>query len=279
LEIAQSGNLKLLPGCPAKTAGAARQHLDAFTKFKTTNDVTAVLKGASSPAKALVSWICSTLGQDLVRATGDLEISGFPDSVHQFIVVKPVPALQGPFDAHMKTDSPRSIVLFHGTPLANLRSILSTGFRGARGLWMAAEPAISYGYAAKACYGIPNSSIIEWTGGPYPNSQVGALLGCEVSGKGRPLGHGIHVILNLKSIMVRYIFLLPFGDGRECVDYSKAPARAVVEPAIRAAFTKIRSNESKTPSSAESKEDMTVSDPSTAADSTRRKVAAKKTAK
>lgn len=170
-----------------------------------------------------------------MEATGSLKIRGMPDSVIQFVVSKPTPELAKAFARRKAAKRGKSILLFHGTRLPNIRDILLTNFTPSIGaaVWMAAEPAVSYDYAAgvagNGTYFPPPSM---WKGDPYKG--FGALLGCEVAGSGHLWNHAswpdVHTIGDPDDIMVRYIFLLPPADlppyyeGR----FPNAPKRAAI---------------------------------------------------
>lgn len=136
------------------------------------------------------------------------------------------------------------MLLFHGTPLHNLRSILRKGFYKSsyeRGVWLALNPSYSFDFINK--YPSPIEAI--WPNSPYLN--YGALLGCEVAGSGEPLmsrstgmgtHHPIHVVSELRSVIVRYVFLLPLRT----ITTTKAnmPLRSMVERAMLAGFANMR---------------------------------------
>ena len=244
--MARSENLKLLLRCPAKTSAAVQRDLRSLPVLKTGESLDAVLDDLQTPSEVLLSWICSEFGNQFISAPVDLKIPGFPGSVHQFFVAEQTPALEAAFNAHLEADSSHSIVLFHGTNLMNLRSILRTGFIPSAHLasvWMADDPATSYPFAAKGL-----NVVTAFVRNPYNN--VGILLGCEVSGHGRAFSsvseyagtgadYRIHVVAKLKSIIVRYIFVLTAVDVATggYPSYS-ASSRADVEPGTATAFAK-----------------------------------------
>jgi hypothetical protein len=95
------------------------------------------------------NWVMETCSSQLEEATGSLKIREFPDDIPQFVVHKPTMQLQTAFK-HRKSRLGSKLV-FHGTPLPNLQSILQGGFkRGHDGaVWVAREPLNSVSYSLK----------------------------------------------------------------------------------------------------------------------------------
>lgn len=231
-QVSRHKDLGPLTECPAADAKTLLNRLAQIPTMQNQLELTSALGLPHTPAQQLLSWICTTFGQELAWTNDNLRISGFPDAVHQFIVMAPSPELQNLFDGYLDYSIPRSIALFHGTSVEGIQSILRSGFNPSAhgdGVWMAEASHTSYPYAFK--YG---ASYTKWQVTPY--ERWGGLLGCEVADEDKKFqGYsGVHVINELRSIMVRYIFLLPPGD------WDKAPARSVVEPAMTAAFAAIR---------------------------------------
>jgi hypothetical protein len=109
------------------------------------------------------------IGKDFTLATGDMIIPFFPDQVQQFIIAKTTPVRHAAFFKELKAKSDKSIPLFHGTPVANVCSILRVGFRPdhlGNGLFMAEEPSTSYYFANNK--GIPLNTK-SWKNTPYRN--------------------------------------------------------------------------------------------------------------
>jgi hypothetical protein len=75
-----------------------------------------------------------------------------------------------------------------------------------------------------------------WKHDPHHTHRL--LLGYEATGGGRPMAVGAgeyHLITRLKSVMARYIFLLPSPYGKQIM-----PLRAKVGLAMTEAFEMIR---------------------------------------
>jgi hypothetical protein len=163
----------------------------------------------------------------LATATSDFKIQSFAADIQQFIVVNPPLALQKRFDARMKAFNRCSLLLFHDTPLYNLRSILLNGLLSVNYyLWTAEQLGYSYGFAYKDW--IREES---WKESPY--KYWGVLLGLEVAGE--KSNGTVHTFRDIDSVMVRYMFLLT-----PLYNYSPPPERATLEPAMLAAFEKLR---------------------------------------
>lgn len=227
------------PDCPVRQS----KILDSMNKIpalKDTEHVVALCTGPKTDETKLFAWICSTFGSTITEATKDngLRIPNFPDAAQQFALTKPPTALRRKFDAHLATDKGKSMLLFHGTSIHTLFSILREGFHPAAdrrhgkegGLFMALEPTYSYPYAAI------RAPKTQWVNTPLPGH--GLLLGCEVSGIGRPVYDepGVHVVSKLDSVIIRYVFLVP----RAQLAVGSRVTRAAVEPAMTAGFAIIK---------------------------------------
>jgi len=196
-----------------------------------------------------------------VTSRSGLKIPGFTNWVYQFVLASPVSAHGNRLSKQLKKARGKSMLLFHGTPLRNLQSILRNGFvqadhqRFGAGLYMAEEPSYSYRYATRKThqeesepYGpqyqdVPAKLKRTWPHTPF--KIVGALLGYEVTGNGRPVtsshNPGVHVVKALDSIIIRYIFLIPGNSTAAGVAAAAgAPKRVEVEQAMTAAFKVIR---------------------------------------
>lgn len=179
-----------------------------------------------------------------MEATGDSRIPGFADTVQQFILTKPNRLRQDAFDTQTQS-VPSSTLLFHGTGLDALLSILRHRFRPASdtrfgpGLFMSEKPATSWPYSTYR-----GMHIGTWKNSQYKSN--GLLLGCQVAGEGRsvkdnpePRNAHVHVINNLELIMPVYLFLHPTKVA------IKPPSRAAVESAIVAGIKKVQDGQIK----------------------------------
>ena len=246
-EVARSKDLASLPGCPTPTVKLVLDQLNSFRAFKTPQELEAARKAPLTPAKILLNWICNKYGDQLKEATGSLKIKAMPSSVVQFVVSKPTKELQDAFLVRKAAKKGKSILVFHGTRLPNLRDILQTNFNANYGpVWTSGQPWISWDYAAGvlggASYIYPPSM---WKGDPYTN--FGALLGCEVTHRnptdyfGLP-GEDVHTYANPNDMMVKYIFLLPpsiMPTTYMGKPHPSAPSKAAVTQDIFNNFSKI----------------------------------------
>jgi hypothetical protein len=260
-ETARTRSTVLLPGCPVLEADTVKSYLNQLMPFTNVKVLTAALKPPRSEPEELLSWICSTYGNDIVPASGNLFIASMPKTVHQFVLVKPTPVLQTRFDAALAKRS-TSCVLYHGTPLKHLHSIMCNGFwpaadrRFGKGVFMAENPETSYYYAGKDQYDEWEDDLwvtdpkwendseqgndSEWRYSPF--QSFGVLLGCGVAGHGRLVEDDepdVHVIKHLSSVMIRYIFLLSPEDLN--MDGRRLPPKgSVLRPEMLAGFAAIR---------------------------------------
>ena len=176
-------------------------------------------RGSSPSMDEVKNWLMETCGSQLEEATGSLKIRGFPDDITQFVVHKPTMQLQTAFK-HRKSRLGSKLV-FHGTPLPNLQSILQGGFKcGLDGaVWVAREPLNSVFYALKGRYGRGRMLLFgaRENTPQSPYLSYGVLLGCEfVDDKRFRKGFIVEIdettsTSDRHAIMVRYVFLLPPG--------------------------------------------------------------------
>jgi hypothetical protein len=207
-----TGRMDLLPECPitnSTTLIKALTDMPALSTFQTAPDIQTALHGLTLPAKTLLSWLCTMQhGLSSIPSTSPLHIPSMAGA-HQFTVATTT-AKNALFDAHVKRDAITRVV-FHGTAMCRLYSIVATGLKvcsgtpleanGAalgRGIYTAQDPTASLGYCSQAP-GWPNSAF----------KNVRVLLGCEIAGFGNRHGLGTYVVPDEAMLMVRYIFLLP----------------------------------------------------------------------
>jgi hypothetical protein len=208
--------------------------------FKTDQAVATAFSAPNTQATQLLSWL-SSQGPVLAPAPADMKIPGFKVNVHQFIVVQQDETLQAAFDEQMNLSSGKSGMVWHGTPISNVRSILRDGFATSKDgfIWSAEDAEISYDFSFRFAIYPQYEPIARWGGCPY--KSWGALLGCEVAGGGQRTPYTgtkyARLIKNPASIIVRYILLLPPSE----YPANQVPKRNAVEPTMVAAFKKIRS--------------------------------------
>lgn len=221
---------KSLSRCPKISKPTILKIIDSIPAIKTEEHLKSLFS-----SHAMLGWVCSAHRNLLVLATGDMVIPGFASSVLQFIVREPNKTLRVAFEKEKAKTKAKSTVLFHGTPLANLLSILWEGFRttGPSGpyLWMASYPQYSYTFINPR----PSTTVGgQWKNSPY--AQYGALLGCEVVGMGREVGaQTVHTFKSKDMAIVRYVFLVPLA--KIAMD-TTAPRRAVAAQPPTAAPTR-----------------------------------------
>jgi hypothetical protein len=144
------------------------------------------------------------------------------------------PGLESTYLSRLPKSSSKTTVLFHGTSLDRLPAILAqglivcsgtslerTGAVHGKGIYLSDDPAFSFSYSTI------NSS---WRNSALPNMRL--MLGCEVVGKGSSVTHGIHVVKDAGSVMVRYVFLFPHN--------AVAPVANHVVTAMGSAMTALR---------------------------------------
>ena len=232
----------LLPTCPFDIASVLTI-LNTFpptTTLQTCTDLEMTLKSCHKDAEKLLTWACTNSGNFLTSAPDTLKIPGFGD--YQFVLASKTSERETEFTAKLSRYNARygsGKILFHGTALDRLPSILAGGLRvcsgtplqrtGAahgHGIYMAEDPATSFSYSTVSPTRSWNNSALH---------GVRVLLGCEVAGNGNPArgSPGVHVIQDPNSVMLRYVFL--FKEGNYTV-----PGRNQCEPPMVSAFLALR---------------------------------------
>ena len=137
--------------------------------------------------------------------------------IHQFLVVDNPPEIETGFAKHNHIQ-PR-MVLFHGTSMDRLYSILTQGLRvlsntplmkhGAAsgpGIYFSTETSLPASYAAGAVKAVGAPAFFK-SRKDFDGPQV--LLGCEHAGPANK--GGVFVVTDPTKVVVRYIFLVPKG--------------------------------------------------------------------
>jgi len=153
--VARSGT-GALSDCPYNSNDMLKL-LNQLPAFTSQSDLRSHLLAPRTKAQSLLLWLCTKYGNTFSVGTA---IPGFSDSVSQLTIsaqVNPERHLQ--FLIEMQKKKGKSTLLFHGTALDNLFSILSSGFSASSdqtlgiGVFMGAEPKTAYKYAHfKATY-------------------------------------------------------------------------------------------------------------------------------
>lgn len=181
---------------------------------------------------SLISWTLREYGGFLSKATGIFAIPEL-NGVHQFILAHSASSTHAAFTRAPKK---RGTVMFHGTTLDRLYSILCTGLQNlsntayevngraaGTGIYLAEEPTLSMSYA------IQNAG---WPKSKFQNIRV--LLGCEalrVTNSGPVLGRAANEICTVgrpEDVAVRYVFLFE--------SWAKIPFRKDIVPAMEIAY-------------------------------------------
>jgi hypothetical protein len=239
-DISKTKNMSTLQGCPCASVDDLKTQLNALPTFKMENALREAFN--SHPSKNVLRWICEKYGKDFSVAAGKTKIPGLSAAIPQFIINRHPKKQVTSFQAHFARDSNQSMVLFHGTNIDSIRSILATGFNPTvgSGLYMAEDPLTSSYYAG--CHYTDEHFSPTTT---YRN--FGALFGCEVTGYGEPLtntrARGIHVVMNPSRVIARYVFLLPMADIAAMYQGVSIPRRADMEKAMLAGFKVLRSQD------------------------------------
>jgi hypothetical protein len=235
---AVAGDLTLLPGCPVQVPATLQQTINALPPTSQLQNVDNLetglrTRGSSNQGAQLLAWACTSYRGFLSSVTDSMKIPSFPGS-HQFVLANASPELENAFASRVGRGTTR--VMFHGTTLDRLHSILSQGLKDlsgttlqrhghsyGKGIYVSSDPATAWGYAT--------NGITSWSGSKFNNHKV--LLGCELAGNWAASSGTIHVITDPSCLMVRFIFLLP--------NTSQMPLVQHVTPAMLSVFTSLRS--------------------------------------
>jgi hypothetical protein len=230
---------ELLPGCPIKSTQAVVAILNCLppvSALALAPDLNKALKRYHKDAAVeLLTWACNHYRGFITTASGICRIPGMPSGTHQFVLANASPELELSFAKQLPRYNPQTRILFHGTSLDRLPSILAQGLKiqsgtnlqrtGAahgKGIYLAEDPSTSFSYSPAA---------ISWKSSGLSNMRL--LLGCEVVGNGNSVTPGIHVIRDERQVMVRYVFLLTSS--------AYAPVAGHVVPAMGSAVSALRS--------------------------------------
>jgi hypothetical protein len=232
---AASRKLELLPGCPFPNTLAVANALGQvpnLSKLTNVDDLPTAVQKLGSATEKLLSWTALAYGGFLVSATGKMRIPGWPANTRQFLMANANPTLEAAF--RQQVGSLPTRVLWHGTSLERLFAITTEGLKicsntslqanGAAsgpGIYTADSPQTSWSYS-------PASTVANWSGSSI--SKVRVLLGLEAAGPA--VGGGVHVVTNVNSLMVRYVFLVPSG--------ASVPGPTVMVPAMLSVYNSLR---------------------------------------
>ncbi|CZR61888.1 uncharacterized protein PAC_11785 [Phialocephala subalpina] len=190
---------------------------DRVPSFRSQGQLTHLLQTRSDPAHAILSGICGTMEDGIKFATKELKI---PSA--SFVAT----ALHRRFR--------KSMVVFHGTWLSNLSSIIRDGFFGSDNDRATDVSEIQIMTVIWGMYG----DKMQWKNGTY--NEYGLVIGCEATDDGKPLivepdEVEAVVILRLASVMPRCFFLIP----NQACEFG-VPGTAQIEEPMMKAFKSIR---------------------------------------
>lgn len=230
------------------------KYLKKLPKYTDAEQLKQALEPPRTKEEELLFWICQSYGSVFTLASDKLLIPGFAPDVQQFIVSNQLNlSRQDQFEEELEKTKGKSTVLFHGTSLDNLYSIMADGFKASTditygtGNFMGDSPRTAYIYAHhRACLirdkATGNYATEKWNWRPSRDRAV--MMGCQVAGSGRLVNDvsertgKVHVIENLQSIAIRYVFLLPDYQYKNRDEDLKAPEKAKVEKPLLEAFKK-----------------------------------------
>jgi hypothetical protein len=223
-----SGRTEFLPGCPISSTATVVAILNAFPSLANmakAPDLSLLLRASHANAEELLVWALTHYRGFIISATGLCKVPGLATGTHQFVLANAHPSLELGFASKLGKHNPQTRVLFHGTSLDRLPSILSQGLKvcsgtplqrtGAahgHGIYMAEEPATSFSYSPAA---------VSWKMSGLHNMKL--MFGCEVVGNGNPVSSGIHVISDPKDVIVRYVFLFAGSAAAPIANHLVSP--------------------------------------------------------
>jgi hypothetical protein len=126
-----SGNTSLLPGSPfnQQTLKEIFKALPPLNILSDVKDISQTLRAYHKDAEKLLSWSCVHFQGYIASATGLCKIKNLPKGTHQFVLANASPKLESQYVARLPAPSSQTTVLFHGTPLDRLPTILAQGLR------------------------------------------------------------------------------------------------------------------------------------------------------
>ena len=185
--------------------------------------------------QTILTSTCLNYRGYLTVASQSQQIPGF--GINQFLLVNATPELETAFANAVVDKTAEPIILFHGTSLDRLYSILRNGLRvqsgtslqrhGAAsgpGVYLADEPVTAWGYAT--------ASAGSWPASDCKNCSV--VLGCELAGAKPHPGSPIQVVTDPNRLAVRYVFILPSN--------ASMPAAANIRIPMASMYRNFRSN-------------------------------------
>ncbi|KAF2878270.1 hypothetical protein BDV95DRAFT_600936 [Massariosphaeria phaeospora] len=202
-------------GCPISSPDRVITILDTLPRLEILRDaadISATLRGYHEDAEDLVAWACTHYRGVIASesATSNTTIPGFPVGTRQFIIANASPKLEHAYAGKPKfySGEPQPMILFHGTTLDRLPSILAQGLRiqsgtslqswGAvhgTGIYLAAKPTTSLAYS--------QPGPVSWKSSNMHGMRL--LLGCEVVAGDTPVAPGIHVLADERKVMLRQV--------------------------------------------------------------------------
>jgi hypothetical protein len=213
--------LALLPGCPIQNPTqvlTALSSIPGLSSLQSSPSLPASIQALGYEPQRLLSWVMRSYRGFLKTADGNLRISGMP-ALHQFLLAQSNPETESAWHNHARNGTTR--VVFHGTTLDRLFSILVQGLKvcsgtalqahgaaGGRGIYLAEDPNTSMSYASQWV-------LRQALGSGWARSRLGTfgvLLGCELAGS--VPNQAVHIIQDATRVIVRYVFLMsPGGAG------------------------------------------------------------------
>jgi hypothetical protein len=236
--VADANHGQLLAGCPVQFTRVQMviNSIPPLSQLQTATDLRTALAGADIYAKEredLLSWMCLNFRGFLLSAPTGFVVPSMPGTI-QFILPNSHHEHEQVFNAQPGAQNSSGII-FHGTPMTRLWSILSGGLKvmsnsplmihGAShgsGVYCGEEPSASLGYS--------NSNGQSWTNSALRNYKP--LLGCQLAGY-TASSRGYHVVADANRLIVRYVFMVPLNF--------KGPIRAHVVGAMTMANSAFRS--------------------------------------
>jgi poly(ADP-ribose) polymerase-like protein len=236
----ETAPIDLLPGCPVARA-QLRAVIDSFphlNTLKNAHDLSSAIRGSSSDGygedrERLLSWLCLKFRGFMIEAPSGFRVPSMPQT-KQFVLLNSHHEHEAAFQAQMGSQLSSGVV-FHGTTLSRLFSILTSGLKvmshraalhGAAygsGIYLGDDQTTSFSFAKPTGTSWRHSSL----------SNMRVMLGCELAAYTQSSHGTIHVVQDMNRVIVRYVFLLP--ANYQC------PPRHHVEPAMQAAYAMLRS--------------------------------------
>ena len=209
---------KLLAGLPQSDPAEMMRLINTIPNLQALDPASRInrIQSLGRDTQAMIAYAASSYRGFLMSATKEQQLS-LGKGVHQFVLANASRELEAAYESHWKNITYSPWIVFHGTTISRLYSILSSGLlvfsstefqrnghSSGSGIYSSSNTSTAVGYAG-AYSGA--GAISGWQNSKFHNVRV--LLGCEMAQKEKwDRGGQIFVTTDPTCLMVRYVFIL-----------------------------------------------------------------------